>query len=157
MKRAFGLIAATAAALALTACGSSSGGASPQPSGNVTMFTGSPNAAASSSFESAAAARSSAEASLSSAMAAASASAASQPCATRACIVQDAEQSLPGGIAEDNAVATKAKCYKSTVKHHAAAKTWSVECTVDYTDGTSATGIANLLLDQDKITFEPTG
>ena len=51
-------------------------------------------------------------------------------CTTRACIVSDAEQSLPGITAENASVMTKAVCYKSTVVHHAAAKTWTVECLV---------------------------
>lgn len=141
MKRTFGLILIT---LAVAGCASTATGSVPNP-------------AASASFSSAAAARSSAEASFSSAAAAAASSAASEPCTSRDCIAQDAEQSLPGAVAADESVITKAKCYKSTVKHHAAAGLWTVECTAYYSDGTSTTGNANLLLAQNKITFQPTG
>ena len=67
-----------------------------------------------------------------------------------------AEQSLPGAVASNNSVITKATCYKRTVVHHAAAGVYTVECTAYYSDGTSVTGYANLLLAQDKITWEPT-
>jgi Tfp pilus assembly protein PilX len=141
------LIPAAAAILAAAGCASSSTSTRTGPT---------PNPEASASFSSAAAARSSAEASFSSATAAAASSAANTPCTTKACIAQDAEQSLPGAVAADNSVITKATCYKRTVVHHAAAKTYTVQCTAYYSDGTSVTGYANLLLDQNKITWEPT-
>jgi hypothetical protein len=71
--------------------------------------------------------------------------------------VSDAEQSLPGITAEDESVMTKAVCYKRTVVHHAAAATWTVECLVTYTDGTSVTGWANLQLGKQTISFQPIG
>jgi hypothetical protein len=147
MTRTPVLIASAAiSTLALAGCGS------------VAVSTAAtPNPAASESFASAAASRASAEASESSAIAAAASSAASQPCTTHACIVHDAQDSLPGAVAADESVITKAKCYKSTVSHHAAAGDWTVECTAYYSDGTSVSGYANLLLEKDKITFQPTG
>lgn len=112
-----------------------------------------PNPAASAAFSSAAAARSSAA----DALASAESSAANAPCTTKACIAQDAEQSLPGAVAQDNSVITKATCYKRTVVHHAAAGVYTVQCRAYYSDGTSVTGYANLLLDKNRITWEPTG
>jgi hypothetical protein len=53
-------------------------------------------------------------------------------------------------------VSTKAVCKPSTVKHNAG-NTWTVQCTVTYSDGSVSTGYANLLPAQNKITFEPTG
>ena len=143
MKRAYGLIPLAAITLAgCTSATSSATGTAPTP-----------NPAASAAFSSAAAARSSAAAAISSA----ASSAAAAPCTTKTCIAQDAEGSLPGLVAQDESVITRAACYKRTVVHHAAAGAWTVECKVDYSDGTSRTGYANLLLGQNKITWEPVG
>jgi hypothetical protein len=77
-------------------------------------------------------------------------------CTTKACIVDDLQKSLVGGIAQDEAVATKVKCYKSTVKHNAG-NTWTATCKVSYSDGSSVTGFGNLIPDKDKVTFQPAG
>lgn len=76
-------------------------------------------------------------------------------CLTHSCVVQDMEQSLTGGIALDEAVATKVTCYESTVVFYKAADTYSATCTVDYSDGSSASGTGNMLVSQQKVTFEP--
>ncbi len=81
--------------------------------------------------------------------------AASAMCTTHTCIAQDLDQSLVGDIAEDEAVATKVTCYKSTVKFHAAADSYSATCVVEYSDGSSATGTGNVVVKQQKVTFEP--
>lgn len=76
-------------------------------------------------------------------------------CTTHACIVSDLESNLTGLIAQDEAVATKVTCYKSTVVFHAAADTYSASCTVTYSDGSSESGTGNLDLSQQKVTFDP--
>ncbi len=150
MNRTRVLITATIAALALSGCASSSTsqaaatGAQPSAYGVDTSGIG-PTASVATNTPAAAPS------------AVPSAQASSGPCTTKACIAQDAEQSLPGTVAQDESVMTKATCYKSTVRHHAAARTWTVECRVTYSDGAVVTGNANLLLDQDEITFQPTG
>jgi hypothetical protein len=78
-------------------------------------------------------------------------------CTTRACIVDDLRKSLVGGIAQDEAVATKVTCYKRTVKFHSAAGSYSATCVVGYSDGSSATGTGNLLVSAQKVTFQPAG
>lgn len=75
-------------------------------------------------------------------------------CLTNACIVQDMDQSMVGMVAKDESVATKAKCKASTVKHNAG-DTYTAKCTVTYSDGVTVTGFGNLLVAQQKITFEP--
>ena len=128
---------AVAAALALTGCaasGSSSSAASSPPP------PGSPSAAAAAGSPSSAAG---------------SPSASAATCTTHACVVSDLEQSLTGLIAQDESVATKVVCYKSTVVFHAAADTYSASCTVTYSDGSSVSGTGNLDLSQQKVTFQP--
>jgi len=129
MRRTAGLIA-SAAALALAGCGSAAGGASGQPSGNVSMFTGQPSSAP-------------------------AAAASSGPCTTKACIVTDAKQ-LKGTVAKDNAVMTKVTCRKPTVKQ-VTPGTYTVHCTVTYSDGMVARGIASVLTaGQGEVDWEPT-
>lgn len=144
MNRALALIPAAAITLAaLTACGSaasSSLGGPPPPAGSPSAAAGSPSAAAGSP---------------SAAAAAPSASASTLPCDSHSCVVSDLEQNLDGLIAQDEAVVTKAVCYKSTVVFHAAADTWSASCTVTFSDGSSASGTGNLDLSQQKVTFTP--
>ena len=43
----------------------------------------------------------------------------------------------------------------STVVYHAAADTYSADCTVTYSDGSSAYGTGNLITSSDEVTFEP--
>jgi len=88
---------------------------------------------------------------------AAAGSPSSAPCTTHACIVSDLEQSLTGLVAEDEAVATKVTCYKSTVVFHQAADTYSASCTVIYSDGSQASGTGNLVVSSDQVTFQPAG
>jgi hypothetical protein len=58
-------------------------------------------------------------------------------------------------VAKDDSVMTKATCKASTVKRNAGG-TYTVTCTVTYSDGMVARGGANLIPAQDEITFEPT-
>lgn len=81
--------------------------------------------------------------------------AATAACTTDACIASDAQQSLPGTVAKDDSVMTKATCKPSTVKRNAGG-TYTVTCTVTYSDGMVARGDANLIPAQNEITFEPT-
>ena len=76
------------------------------------------------------------------------------PRTTHACIATEAQQNLVGLVAQDNSVSTKAVCKASTVKHNAG-NTWTVWCTVTYSDGNETGGYANILSAQNKITFEP--
>lgn len=78
-------------------------------------------------------------------------------CTSHACIVSDLEQNLTGLVAQDESVATKVTCYKSTVVFHSAADTYSASCTVTYSDGSSVSGTGNLDLGQSKVTFQPGG
>jgi hypothetical protein len=142
MKRSALLIAV--ASLTLAGCASTTGSTA---SGTT------PNPAASESLASIAARQSSAAAAAASAIA----SAASAPCTTHACIASDLDQSLVGGVAQDEAVATKVTCYKKTVEFHKAADTYSAYCVVTYSDGSQATGTGNLLMKSQKVTFQPTG
>lgn len=87
---------------------------------------------------------------------AAAASPSEPVCTTRSCIAGDIQRSLVGLVAEDEAVATKASCKPSTVKHNAG-DTWTARCTVTYSDGSAATGFGNLLPAQQKVTFQPDG
>ena len=126
-----------AAAFALTGCAAaatSSGGPPPPSTG-----AGSPSAAAPSA----------------SALAAApSATASAAPCTSHACIVQELDQSLVGGIDQADAVATKVHCYESTVKDQGNG-TWTASCMVTYSDGSTADGTGTVDTSQDKVTFEP--
>lgn len=79
------------------------------------------------------------------------------PCTTHACVVQVLDQSLPGAVAKDESVITKAVCKSSSVKYSSAGNTYTARCTVTYSDGISVTGYGNLLMTQQKVTFEPTG
>jgi hypothetical protein len=79
----------------------------------------------------------------------------SSTCTSHACIVQELEQNLTGLVAEDEAVSTKVTCYESTVVFHAAADTYSASCTVEYSDGSSASGTGNYDISAGKVTFEP--
>jgi hypothetical protein len=84
----------------------------------------------------------------------AAAVASSAPCTTHACIVSDAQRNLVGLVAQDNSVSTRAACKASTVRHNAG-NTWTVQCIVTYSDGSTAAGYANILPASNKITFEP--
>ena len=72
-----------------------------------------------------------------------------------ACVVQELEQNLTGLVAQDEAVSTKVTCYELTVVFHAAADTYSASCTVEYSDGSSASGTGNYDISAGKVTFEP--
>jgi hypothetical protein len=76
------------------------------------------------------------------------------PCTTHACIVTDAE-SLKGTVAKDNSVMTKVSCKDSTVKQ-VVTGTYTVHCTVSYSDGTVADGIASVLTGSGNVDWEPT-
>ena len=136
---------AAVVALSLAACSSATSGSAPDPAAASA-------ASARASQSSVAAAQSAIASEVASQSAAADA-----PCTSNACIAETAEQSLPGAVAGDNSVVTRAACYKRTVVHHAEAGDYTVKCRAYYSDGTSVTGLANVLLDQDKITFQPTG
>jgi hypothetical protein len=83
------------------------------------------------------------------------AAASSVPCTTKACIVTDAEQ-LKGTVAKDNAVMTKVACKKSTVKQ-VVNGTYTVHCTITYSDGMVARGIASVLTaGNGEVDWEPT-
>jgi len=56
----------------------------------------------------------------------------------------------------DKSVSTKVTCYVSTVVYYAAAGTYSADCTVTYSDGSSAYGTGNLVTSSGEVTFEPT-
>ena len=142
MKLRPALLLVAAVALTVAACSS----ADPGPAAAASA------ASARASQSSVAAAQSAIASEVASASAAANA-----PCTTNACIAETAEQSLPGAVAGDNSVVTRAACYKRTVVHHAEAGDYTVRCRAYYSDGTSVTGLANVLLDQDKVTFQPTG
>ena len=129
-----------AAALALSGCASGAAGATPNP-------------AASSFLASAAAREASADAAAASALASA-ASPSAPPCTTHACIVAILQQSLIGGSASDNSVATSVFCNKKMVKFHADADTYTAICTITYTDGTMATGYGNYVVSAGKVTFQ---
>jgi hypothetical protein len=134
---------AIAAIVTLAGCASSGATSVPAP-------------AASASLASIQASRSAAAAAAASAIASAASAAANAPCTTNSCIVTEIDQSLTGGIAQDEAVATKVDCEKSTVKNKGGG-TWTSWCTVYYSDGTSATGYGTVDTSQNKVTFEPSG
>jgi hypothetical protein len=79
--------------------------------------------------------------------------ASSGPCTTKACIVTDAKQ-LKGTVAKDNAVMTKVACKKSTVKQ-VVGGTYTVHCTITYSDGMVARGIASVLTGKGDVDWEP--
>jgi hypothetical protein len=83
-----------------------------------------------------------------------SAAASSAPCTTKACIVTDAE-GLTGTVAKDNAVMTRVACKKSTVRP-VVSGTYTVHCTVSYSDGMVARGIASVLTGKGDVEWEPT-
>jgi hypothetical protein len=75
-------------------------------------------------------------------------------CTTKACIAEELDQSLVGGIDEGDAVATKVKCSPSTVKDEGNGN-WDARCTVWYSDHTSATGYGSVDTEQNKVLFSP--
>lgn len=81
----------------------------------------------------------------------------SGPCTTHACIASDMDTALVGMTAEDESVSVKAKCNKHTVVYHQAADDYSATCVVTFSDGSLATGTGNLLVSQNKVTFQPAG
>jgi hypothetical protein len=78
-------------------------------------------------------------------------------CMSHTCIAAYLDQNLVGLVALDYAVSTKVTCYSSTVVYHAAAGTYSADCTVNYSDGSSAYGTGNLITSSDAVTFTPSG
>lgn len=82
------------------------------------------------------------------------AAASSAPCTTKACIVTDAKQ-LKGTVAKDNAVMTKVTCKSSTVKQ-VVPGTYTVHCTITYSDGQIWRGIASVLTGKGEVDWEPT-
>lgn len=78
----------------------------------------------------------------------------SAPCTTRACIVADAK-TLVGSVDKGNAVLTKMSCRKSTAKK-VAPGVYTVHCNASYSDGGIWAGIASVLLEQGKVTWEAT-
>lgn len=83
-----------------------------------------------------------------------SAAASSGPCLTKGCIVTDAK-GLKGTVAKDNAVMTRVACKKSTVKQ-VVDGTYTVHCTITYSDGLVARGIASVLTGTGEVDWEPT-
>ena len=84
-----------------------------------------------------------------------SAPSAAAPCTTHACIAADAE-GLKGTVAKDNAVMTKVACTVSTVRQIVSG-TYTVHCTVTYSDGMVARGIASVLTaGSGQVDWEPT-
>lgn len=81
-------------------------------------------------------------------------SAPSSICTTNACIASDAE-GLKGTVAKDNSVMTKVACRASTVKQ-VVSGTYTVDCTVTYSDGSVWDGIASVLTGSGDIDWEPT-
>ncbi len=87
--------------------------------------------------------------------ASAAAAASSAPCTTHVCIVADAE-GLKGTVAKDNSVMTKVACTASTVRQ-VVSGTYTVHCTVTYSDGMVARGIASVLTaGSGQVDWEPT-
>jgi hypothetical protein len=83
-----------------------------------------------------------------------SAQADSGPCASHACIVQDAEHGLAGAEAKDNSVITKASCYVSTVKNDGSGD-YTADCAATYSDGDVVNGYATVELSKKDVLFEP--
>jgi len=75
-------------------------------------------------------------------------------CTTNACIASDAE-GLKGTVAKDNSVMTKVTCRTSTV-NQVVSGTYTVNCTVTYSDGSVWNGIASVLTVSGDIDWEPT-
>lgn len=82
------------------------------------------------------------------------AAASSARCSTKACIASDAE-TLKGTVAKDNAVMTKVACESSTVTQ-VVPGTYTVHCTVAYSDGAEWRGIASVLTSREEVAWEPT-
>ena len=75
-------------------------------------------------------------------------------CTTRSCIASDAQQSMVGTTAEDGSVVTKAKCFRSTVRHNGG-DTWTVSCDVTYTDQTVWAGLVTILPASGQVSWQP--
>ena len=58
-------------------------------------------------------------------------------------------------MAKDNAVMTKVTCKKSTAKQ-VVTGTYTVHCTITYSDGMVACGIASVLTGKGEVDWEPT-
>jgi hypothetical protein len=80
--------------------------------------------------------------------------ASSGPCTTHACITSDAE-GLKGTVAKDNSVMTKVTCKASTVRQ-VVSGTYTVHCTITYSDGSVWGGIASVLTGKGDVDWEPT-
>ena len=80
--------------------------------------------------------------------------ASSGTCTTASCIICDAE-SLKGTVAKDNSVMTAVACNASTVRQ-VVSGTWTVHCTVTYSDGSKWAGIASVLTGKGEVDWEPT-
>jgi hypothetical protein len=78
----------------------------------------------------------------------------SGPCLTHACVVTILQESLPGIVARDGSVITKAACFKSTVRH-GSADTYTARCDVTYSDQTVWSGYATLLVAEQKVSWQP--
>lgn len=63
---------------------------------------------------------------------------------------------MVGTVAKDNSVLTKMKCRKSTVKQPTPG-VYTVHCTATYSDSSAWSGIASVLLKQDRVAWQPTG
>jgi hypothetical protein len=83
-----------------------------------------------------------------------SSSGSSGPCTSSSCIATDAE-GLKGTVAKDNSVMTKVSCQASTVKQ-VVSGTYTVDCTVTYSDRSVWDGIASVLTGSGDIDWEPT-
>jgi hypothetical protein len=118
---------------------------------------GSPSASAGGSPSALAASPSASAASPSASAASPSASPTSYAagCTSHACIAAVLDQNLTGLVAQDEAVSTKVTCYVSTVVYYSAAGTYSADCTVTYSDGSSAYGTGNLVTSSGEVTFDP--
>jgi len=75
-------------------------------------------------------------------------------CTTASCITADAE-GLKGTVAKDNSVMTNVVCSPSTVSQ-VVSGTYTVNCTVTYSDGSKWAGIASVLTASGNIDWEPT-
>ena len=75
-------------------------------------------------------------------------------CTTASCIVSDAE-GLKGTVAKDNSVMTGVACNASTVRQ-VVSGTWTVHCTVTYSDGAKWAGLASILTGSGDVEWEPT-
>jgi hypothetical protein len=75
-------------------------------------------------------------------------------CTSDSCIVSTIEKTLIGGVAKDNAVATKVVCTPSSVKANAG-ESWTASCTVTDSDGLVTQGLGNLAGSSGQVTYEP--